>query len=80
MQQSLIAPRQSRHCYELGLVLTGTATTTLADGSSSYALTALGTASVGTEENVGTFLLNPDPSNVLIGVEFLNTFKSVFAG
>lgn len=67
--------------FPLGLVLYGTTTTILADGSTSYKLMAVGTACVGTESKVGIVLLNmgSGPSAVLIGMEFLRIFnKSLF--
>lgn len=67
--------------FPLGLVLYGTTTTILADGSTSYKLMAVGTASVGQESNVGIVLLNmgSGPSAVLLGMEFLRIFnKSLF--
>jgi len=67
--------------FPLGLVLYGTTTTILADGSTSYKLMAVGTASVGQESKVGIVLLNmgSGPSAVLLGMEFLRTFnKSLF--
>ncbi len=67
--------------FPLGLVLYGTTTTILADGSTSYKLMAVGTACVGTESEVGIVLLNmgAGPSAVLLGMEFLRIFnKSLF--
>jgi len=67
--------------FPLGLVLYGTTTTILADGSTSYKLMAVGTACVGKESEVGIVLLNmgSGPSAVLIGMEFLRIFnKSLF--
>ena len=65
----------------LGLILSGTTSTTLADGSSSHKLTALGTATVGEESNLGVVLLSlgSGPSDVLVGMEFLRAFnKTLF--
>jgi predicted aspartyl protease len=65
----------------LGLVLSGTTSATLADGSSSHKLTALGTAIVGEESNLGVVLLSlgSGPSDVLVGMEFLRAFnKTLF--
>jgi predicted aspartyl protease len=63
--------------FPLGLVLAGTTTTVLADGSLSNKLVALGTAAVGGEEQLGSILLNigNGPSAVLIGMEFLRVFQ-----
>jgi predicted aspartyl protease len=65
----------------LGLILSGTTSTTLADGRSSHKLTALGTATVGEESNLGVVLLSlgSGPSDVLVGMEFLRAFnKTLF--
>jgi len=65
----------------LGLILSGTTSATLADGSSSHKLTALGTAIVGGESNLGVVLLSlgSGPSDVLVGMEFLRAFnKTLF--
>jgi len=65
--------------FPLGLVLTGTTTTILADGSESVKLTALGTAAVAGESRMGTILLNLGTSDVLVGTEFIKSFgKTLF--
>ena len=63
--------------FPLGLVLAGTTTTVLADGSLSNKLVALGTAAVGSEQQLGSILLNmgSGPSDILIGMEFLRVFQ-----
>ena len=63
--------------FPLGLVLAGTTTTVLADGSLSNKLVALGTAAVGSEQQRGSILLNmgSGPSDILIGMEFLRVFQ-----
>jgi hypothetical protein len=60
--------------FPLGLVLTGTTTTILADGSQSFKLTALGKVVVGEQTEVGLILLNTGSSDILIGMEFLKIF------
>jgi predicted aspartyl protease len=65
--------------FPLGLVLAGTATTILADGSQSPKLMAYGNVAVGQEKQVGTILLNLGASDILVGTEFLTAFrKSLF--
>ena len=63
--------------FPLGLVLYGTTTTILADGSPSPKLMAVGTVAVGTEEKVGVILLNmgSGASAVLVGMEILRIFN-----
>lgn len=63
--------------FPLGLVLSGTTSTILADGSSSFKLTALGTVQVESETRLGTILLNlgSGPCDVLIGMEFIAAFS-----
>ena len=60
--------------FPLGLILTGSSRTILADGSDANDLTALGTVVVGNEERVGTVLLSAGAGAILIGMEFLTTF------
>jgi predicted aspartyl protease len=65
--------------FPLGLVLSGTTATTLADGSTSPKLMAIGNAKIGSEVQVGTILLNLGATDVLVGTEFLKAFsKSLF--
>jgi predicted aspartyl protease len=61
--------------FPLGLILSGTAITILADGSQSFKLTALGEVFVGEESQRGVVLLDSGPSDVLVGMEFLKVFK-----
>ena len=61
--------------FPLGLVLTGTTATILADGSKSFKLTALGKVVVGDQTEVGLILLNIGSSDILIGMEFLKIFE-----
>jgi predicted aspartyl protease len=61
--------------FPLALVLTGTTTTILADGSQSFKLTALGHVKIGDQDEVGVILLNTGQSDVLVGMEFLRVFK-----
>lgn len=61
--------------FPLGLVLAGTTTTILADGSQSFKLTALGKVVVGNQTEVGLILLNTGSSDILLGMEFLKIFR-----
>lgn len=59
----------------LGLILYGTVTVELADGSKSVKLTARGLAIVEGETEVGVVILEPNANEVLIGMAFLRLFK-----
>ena len=61
--------------FPLGLILTGSSKTILADGSATNDLTALGTVVVGNEERVGTILLSAAAGAILVGMEFLTAFE-----
>ena len=59
----------------LGFVLGGTINITLADGNAFAKITVKGTVTVGGESQVGTIILEPNPTGVLIGMDFLRIFK-----
>lgn len=59
----------------LGLILYGTTSVELADGSKDMKLTARGMASVEGEEEVGVVILEPSSNDVLIGMAFLRLFQ-----
>lgn len=61
--------------FPLGLVLYGTTQVTLADGSSSPRLVALGTIGLGSAEKVGLILLDAGSNHVLIGMGLLRKFN-----
>ena len=61
--------------FPLGLILTGSSKTILADGSATNDLRALGTVVVGNEERVGTILLSAAAGAILVGMEFLTAFE-----
>ena len=61
--------------FPLGLILEGTTSTTLADGSQSPKFVASGSAVVSGERQRGTILLNFGPSDVLVGMEFITSFR-----
>jgi predicted aspartyl protease len=63
--------------FPLGLILFGTTTVTLADGSNSPRLTAIGTASIGSESQDGVIILEPNSNDVLIGMDFIKKFGRV---
>ena len=59
----------------LGLILYGTASVELADGSKQIRLTAQGLAVIEGESKVGVVVLEPSSNEVLIGMAFLRLFK-----
>lgn len=59
----------------LGLILHGTTAISLADGSICYRLTARGMVKIGEESEVGVVILEPNSSEVLLGMAFLRLFK-----
>jgi len=63
--------------FPLGLPLLGTTTVMLADGATASKLTALGRAHLGAEINFGVIILEPNSSDVLIGMDFLLRFEKV---
>jgi predicted aspartyl protease len=65
--------------FPIGLMLFGTTAIVLADGTTAYKLTALGTAAVEGESRVGVIILEPTSNDILIGMEFLRQFnKNLF--
>jgi hypothetical protein len=63
------------HAFPLGLVLFGTTNLVLADGSTISRLTAYGSVTVASETDHGVIVLDSGSTEVLIGMEFLRTFK-----
>jgi len=59
----------------LGLPLYGTTSVQFADGSTSTRFTALGMATLGGETEGGIVILEPSTTMVLVGMQFLASFK-----
>jgi predicted aspartyl protease len=63
--------------FPLGLILAGTTSVLLADGSTVPKLMAYGMATVEGEKKAGVILLAAGSSEILVGMEFLKTFGKV---
>lgn len=63
--------------FPLGLVLSGTTKITLADGSQVTNLTTVGVISIGGEQQSGIILLENNPCDILVGMDFLRAFHRV---
>lgn len=61
--------------FPIGLLLSGTMSLTMADGSTQYRLTCLGTASLENESQVGVIIIEPSSDQVLLGLDFLRKFS-----
>ena len=61
--------------FPLGLVLIGTTSAILADGSSREKLLALGRITLGERTEAGIILLGGNQSDVLVGMQFLRVFQ-----
>ena len=61
--------------FPLGLSLCGTTTVVLADGEAHVTLLALCTAYLADEQQVGTVILEPSSTEVLVGMKFISGFR-----
>ncbi len=61
--------------FPIGLLLTGTMSLTLADGSTAYRLTCLGTATLDNVQRVGVIVIEPSSNQTLLGMDFLRLFS-----
>lgn len=65
--------------FPLGLTLVGTSSYTLADGSTSPKLLALGTITLGGERTTGVIVLESNQCDLLLGMDFLRQSKRALA-
>lgn len=63
------------YCLRTGLILTSTATYTLADGRPVSVLLCLGTVMLGNEKVVGPISINMTGTHPLLGIDFLRRAK-----
>ena len=61
--------------FPVGLLLQGTMRITLADGSTQTKLTCLGSIHFDGKEDVGVIVIEPQNTQVLVGMEFLRIFN-----
>ena len=61
--------------FPLALILFGATSVTLADGSVAPRLTALGFAALGDEESEGVIILEPNSTDILVGMDFFRRLK-----
>ena len=61
--------------FPLALLLFGTITLTLADGSTAFRLTAFGSVTLGNVQQFGIIVLEPSFDQLLLGTDFLKKFN-----
>lgn len=57
-----------------GLILSGTTSVVFANGTTEFRLTCLGVASIDGQTKAGVITLEPQGTNVLLGMDFLRVF------
>lgn len=63
--------------FPLGLLLAGTTSITLADGTSAPQLTATGKVEIGEQGEIGVVILQGSSADILLGMDFLAKFGRV---
>ena len=63
--------------FPVGLILNGTMPITLADGSTQTKLTCLGELHFHGESSVGLIIIEPNSTDILVGMDFLRKFEMV---
>ena len=61
--------------FPVGLILNGTMPITLADGSTQTKLTCLGQLHFDNESQVGLIIIEPNSTDILLGMDFLKKFN-----
>lgn len=61
--------------FPVGLILNGTMPITLADGSTQTKLTCLGELHFDGESQVGLIIIEPNSTDILVGMDFLRKFE-----
>ena len=61
--------------FPVGLILTGTTTVVLADGSQQIKLTCIGQVGFAGRSEIGLVIIEPQNTQALVGMEFLKKFR-----